>query len=125
MIKTISATLDEKGNSGIINVLVDEVYYLGVESRSSMILLETPSRTYYTPGTLNYWTHVLNRSGYHFHIADRSNSINISKIVEVDERYKIAFFDKHDRSKKCTMSSTGKREVMELLSQTNTPYVLL
>lgn len=121
----ISATLDAKGNSGIIKVAVEEIYYLGVDSRSSMILLETPSLTYYAPGTLNYWTHVLNCSGYLFHIADRSNSIHISKIVEIDETYKIAFFDKNDRTKKCTMSASGKREVIDLLSQTNTPYVLL
>lgn len=121
----ISATLDIKGDSGIVSVDPEDVYYLGAESKSSMILLETSTKTFYAPGTLNYWTHVLNCSGYHFHIADRSNSIHISKIVEIDEAYKIAFFDKNDRTKKCTMSVAGNREVMELLSQTNTPYVLL
>lgn len=121
----ISATLDIKGNSGIVTVPAEEIYYLGAESKSSMIILETASKTYYTPGTLAYWTHVLNKSGHNFHVADRSNSINISKIVEIDETFKIAYFDKNDRSKKCTMSSTGKREVMELLAQSNTSYVLL
>lgn len=121
---TISATTDNAGNSGLKNVNVDEILYLEVESKTSTIMLVTLFKTYYTTGTLNYWTHVLNKSGHCFHAADRSCSVNISKIVAIEPKFKIAYFDYHDQSKRCMMSKGGMREVLEMLEQTHTSYQL-
>lgn len=116
----ISATRDPEGNSGITSVRVEDILYLGVDSRSAIIIIETIQQTYYTTGTLRYWTHVLNKTGYNFLLADRNNSIQVPKIVEVNELTKIAYFDINDKSKYCTMSRSGLKEVLGIITKLNT-----
>jgi len=115
-----SVTENFHGSGGLVEVDIREVLSLGVDSKTSTIVIQTRNATYYTSGTLRYWTHVLNSSGYHFLIADRNNSINISKIVMIDKYQKIAYFDLNDHSISCTMSKSGLGEVLGMLEETNT-----
>lgn len=115
-----SVTRDIQGNTGLTNVNIEEVLYLGVDSRTSTIIVNTRKEVYYTTGTLKYWTHLLNSDGYHFIAADRTFSVNVCKIVMINKIDKLAYFDLNDLSKHCTLSKSGLKEVIAKLNLINT-----
>ncbi|MFP4978782.1 LytTR family transcriptional regulator DNA-binding domain-containing protein [Paenibacillus sp. CN-4] len=120
----LSVTPDMEGDAGMVQLPLDKVLFLGVNGRSGIILVHTLTDVFYTTGTLKYWTHVLNQSGYDFVLADRNNSINLRNIYDINPILKLAYFDKDDRSKFCTMSSSGLKEVKDGLLSLNLPILL-
>ena len=112
-----SVTKDFHGSTGLIEINIEEALYLGVDSKTSTIIVNTRRDVYFTTGTLRYWTHVLNSSGYHFIVADRTSSVNVSKIVMIDKNLKIAYFDLNDLTCRCTLSKSGYYEVVTTLNQ--------
>lgn len=114
----LSVTKDSDGHSGLIQLKIDDITFLGSDCKSGKVLIHTvENETLYTVGSLKYWTHVLNHSGYRFFIADRNNSVHIDKIVEMNDLLKVASFDriKTSDSKQCTMSKSGYNGVLDLL----------
>ncbi|MGN7763841.1 LytTR family transcriptional regulator DNA-binding domain-containing protein [Paenibacillus sp. 22594] len=124
---TISVTRDIEGKTGLITVRIDEIIYLGTDSRTAILLLHTLDSVYFTAGTLKYWTQVLNASGYCFLLADRNNSINIRRIVEINKLLKVAYFEpeseRNKASKYSTMSKSGLKEVLQVIAELDSTVV--
>jgi len=112
----LSVTKDENGYSGLVQLNIADIAFL--ESRTGKILIHTiHNDTFYTVGSLKYWTQVLNSTGFSFFIADRNNSVHMDNIVEMNGFLKVAYFERNrgNTSKHCTMSKSGYKEVSMLL----------
>lgn len=103
----ITVTSDPDGSKGILSLSVNEVIFL--ESNPKVkdgLIVHTVDKEYYMVGSLRYWTSTLNNSGYKFSVVDRSNSINVERIVSLDKMYKVAYFEQDisKKSKRCTLA---------------------
>ncbi|ASA20979.1 LytTR family transcriptional regulator DNA-binding domain-containing protein [Paenibacillus donghaensis] len=114
----ISVAKDMEGFTGLTHIDVNRVAFLECDSRLGKVMFNTvDNEVYYSEGTLKYWTQALNGSGYNFYIADRSTSVNIENITEMNEFLKVAYFEinKSKTSNYCTMSKSGYKEVTSLI----------
>ena len=109
----ISVTRDPAGNSGLISIDADEILMLEYSSKEDRIILHTTDHSFFTMGTLKYWTDALNGTGYKYALVDRGNSLNLEKVVLLDKTYNLAFFesDIHSQSKRCMIASQRFKEV--------------
>ncbi|AIQ69510.1 LytTR family DNA-binding domain-containing protein [Paenibacillus graminis] len=106
----LSVTKDHAGKRGLYPLPVEDILYLRFSSKYRCVVVTTAVREYYTTGTLNYWTEVINNSGFRFSLADRTASINLMKVVQVDRFSKTAFFDGDE---KCMLSEKGYKTLMK------------
>ncbi|GAB6988002.1 LytTR family transcriptional regulator DNA-binding domain-containing protein [Paenibacillus pini] len=102
----LSVTKDIDGESGIVKLRVNDILFLEAMKKKQCVAFHTLESIFYLPGSLKYWSTTLNNSGYTFRIVDRSNSVNVDKIVRIDNVFKKAYFEYDIRkgSKCCTMS---------------------
>lgn len=103
----LTVTTDPDGSKGLESLRIDEIIFL--ESNPKIkegLIVHTREKEYYTIGSLRYWTSILNNTGYNFSIVDRSNSINVERIVWLDKMYKVAYFERelNSKSKRCTIA---------------------
>ncbi|MNP28724.1 hypothetical protein D3C76_1217080 [compost metagenome] len=80
----LSVSRDIEGESGIVSLQGEDIIFLEWSGKLARILVHTIDQTYYTMGTMKYWSTVLNSSGYRFDIVDRNNAVNVDKIKRLD-----------------------------------------
>jgi DNA-binding LytR/AlgR family response regulator len=117
----LTVTRDPAGISGILSVNVDEILMLEYSRREDRIVVHTAEDTYYTVGTLKYWNDALNGSGYQFAMVDRGNSLNLAKVVRIDEIFNVAYFEDviDSSSKRCMIARHRMKEVKSALGIIN------
>lgn len=113
----LSVTKDINGDSGLVNILVEDIWYMMHSSGVNRIIVYTINGEYILNGPLKYWANTLNNSGYHFTESDRSASVNIDKVVRINEFFKTAYFD--GSNKGCMLSEKGLKEVKKQLGILN------
>lgn len=109
--KELSVTRDPDGNSGVVPVLIRDILYLKYSKKINRVIIHTAARDFYVIGTKEYWTKVLNDSGYVFRDVDRSNSVNVDKIKRIDTTFLVSYFED---GTSCTMSV---KKFNELISE--------
>jgi len=123
---SLSVTSDIDGEGGIINIDIGEILMLSYDKKISRILVHTQTTIYYTMGSLTYWNEALNSSGHNFSLVDRSNSLNLDKVVLLDKTFKVAYFERDvtPRSKRCIIAGYRFDEVKRSLNLVN-PSILV
>ncbi|SEM66135.1 LytTR family transcriptional regulator DNA-binding domain-containing protein [Paenibacillus sp. OV219] len=117
----LSVTEDLKGKSGIINLDVNDVWFIHFFSRKRIIEVHTETQILYMTGTLAYWQNALNTTyGFPFETVDRNIIVNVSQITCVDSVRSVAYFSSEitEKSKFCTFSQ-GNRKKIERLKKLN------
>ncbi|WP_410514996.1 LytTR family DNA-binding domain-containing protein [Paenibacillus sp. BR2-3] len=123
---TITVTRDPAGISGIFSINVDEILMLEYSRREDRIVVHTEDNSFFTVGTLKYWTDALNGSGHKFAMVDRGNSLNLEKVVRIDETFNVAYFEDaiDSNSKRCMIARHRIKEVKNALDIIN-PAVIV
>lgn len=111
---TLSVTNDVEGVSGIVALPVNNILYMQFSSGKRRVVVHSEDGVFYTTGPLNYWTQVLNHSGFNFSVGDRTAAINIAKVVRVDDFFKTAYFDL-DSKTGCMLSVSGFEDLKKQL----------
>lgn len=104
--KQISVTRDPEGNSGLMLLSIADIRYLEYVRVYNKVAFHTEDATYYCAGTMEYWTHVFNSSGFVFRDVDRNNAVNVEKIRRIDTKLLVAYFERFKTvsEQRCTMS---------------------
>lgn len=108
--KELSVTRDHHGNSGVVPVLIRDILYLEFSKKLNRVIVHTAGASYYIIGTKDYWTNVINSSGYVFRDVDRSYSVNVEKIKWIDKTFLVAHFGD---GTSCTMSVKKFNQLIE------------
>ncbi|AHV98027.1 LytTR family transcriptional regulator DNA-binding domain-containing protein [Paenibacillus sabinae] len=117
----LSVTKDVGGKSGITNIEIGDILMLSYSKSIDRVLVHTAETIYYTIGTLTFWNEVLNNSGHNFSLVDRSNSLNLDKVVILDPTFKVAYFESNitPKSKRCIIAGYRFNEVKKSLNLIN------
>ena len=104
---SITVTEDTEGSSGIISLPICDIVYIEYDSKIDRVIIHTIDSMYYTVGTLKYWHNALNSSGYNFAAVDRTNVVNLDKLVRLDKVYHVGYFEEvvTETSKRCTFTN--------------------
>ncbi|MGG1618262.1 LytTR family transcriptional regulator DNA-binding domain-containing protein [Paenibacillus sp. NRS-1781] len=113
-------------DAGLIVIPVPDICYGEYDSSIERIKIHTHKHTFYTTGSLIYWTTILNNSGYNFHKADRYHMINVDNIVEMDSKLRYVYFDEQptEDSVVCKMAYHKFIKVSQELLKLNSRIVL-
>lgn len=116
---TLTVTRDVEGITGAIPLPIDRISFMEYEKPINRIIVHTLDETFYTVGTLKFWTNSIEGAGYDFVLADRNTAINISMIVQIDTGFRIAYFESASikGAKKCLLSGNGLTRVLENLDR--------
>ncbi|AOZ91281.1 LytTR family transcriptional regulator DNA-binding domain-containing protein [Paenibacillus crassostreae] len=122
----LSVTKDIEGESGIVSLDGKDIIFLEWSGRLARLLVHTLDHTYYTMGTMKYWTTVLNNSDYRFEIVDRNNAVNVDRIKRLDPILCKAYFEDNlnKNSKYCTMAINRYRK-LEREIVTSNPSIIV
>ncbi|MBN2983215.1 MULTISPECIES: LytTR family transcriptional regulator DNA-binding domain-containing protein [Cohnella] len=111
----LSVSKDPEAASGFHELPVEEILFIEAPKLKDMVSFHTLTDRFYAPGTLRYWAEGLRASGLDFAMVDRTNAIHLTKVMHVDRRYRIAYFDER-KSKSCTISISNVSKVLQYLS---------
>ncbi|MEK4351310.1 LytTR family transcriptional regulator DNA-binding domain-containing protein [Paenibacillus sp. FSL R5-0475] len=102
----LTVTRDVDAVTGVISLPIRDIAFLEYASQIDRVIVHTINEMFYMPGTLKYWQSALDSSGYNFASVDRTNVVNLDKIVLVDEIYRVAYFESSitKTTKKCTFT---------------------
>lgn len=115
---TIVVTRDIEALSGLVNLSIQDIAFMEYARKIDRVIVHTVDSMYYMMGTLKYWQTALDNSGYNFVTVDRTNVVNMDKIVLLDEVYHVAYFEENitDRSKRCTFTNINFKKVQQKYS---------
>lgn len=110
---TVSREVD--ATTGIENLPIRNIAFLGYARQIDRVIVHTIDEIFYMRGTLKYWQNALDSSGYNFATVDRTNVVNLDKIVIMDEVYRVAYFTDciTKTSKRCTFTKINFKKVKE------------
>ncbi|WP_379136466.1 LytTR family transcriptional regulator DNA-binding domain-containing protein [Paenibacillus sp. sgz500958] len=122
---TISVSKDSEANEGLMQLAIDDILYIEYSRKPDRIIFHTMQEMYYSLGTLTYWQNALCNSGFNFRLVDRTNVINLDKIVQMDGVFHVAYFEEQitSQSKRCTMTHVRFEEIRKLLGIDTTSIV--
>ena len=114
---TLTVSRDVEGNTGVLALPVNEIAYIEYANKIDRIVVHSVKEEFYTQGTLRYWLNAFNNSGYQFMAVDRTNVVNLDRIVLLDNLYQLAFFEEDvtPRSKRCTLTRIRFQEIQKQL----------
>lgn len=104
-ILTVSKDVD--ATTGVKSLPIKDIAYMEYARQIDRIIVHTIDDIFYMTGTLKYRQSALEASGYNFATVDRTNVVNLDKIVLLDEVYHVAYFEDtiSKSSKRCTFTS--------------------
>ncbi|WP_411829324.1 LytTR family transcriptional regulator DNA-binding domain-containing protein [Paenibacillus kribbensis] len=113
-------------DASLIVIAVNDILFGEYDGSIERIKIHTHARTFYTTGSLIYWTTVLNNSGYNFLKADRYHMINVDNIVKLDSKLRYVYFDEQptEESVVCKMAYHKFTKVSQELLKLNSRIVL-
>jgi hypothetical protein len=119
----LTVAREKDASRGLINIGVEDV--ITIQPGKNHVYVHTIDDIFYAPGTLRYYFEGLSSTGYHFKMVDRDNLVQITKIKRLDTRYYLGYFEDVVRkdSKRCTMTQSAYKEVVEFLRSINHPVV--
>lgn len=92
--QTINVNTDPACKSGFKTLNICDIrYMIANTSKKHMVIHAVDGSTYYTIGSVSYWSSIMTSSKYDFIRADRSIIANVARIVYMDKAYNKAFFD--------------------------------
>ncbi|MDF2651798.1 MAG: hypothetical protein K0Q73_7603 [Paenibacillus sp.] len=109
---------DINAESGLISLPIKEVAFMEFERRIDRVIVHTVDSSFFLTGTLKYWQNGLDSNGYNFVAVDRTNVVNLDRIVVLDEMYHIAYFEENitHTSKRCTFTNINFEKAKEKYS---------
>lgn len=123
---SITVTKDIEGSSGIISLPICDIAYIEYASKIDRVILHTIDSMYYTMGTLKYFLTALDNSGYNFAAVDRTNVVNLDKLVRLDEVYHVGYFEEvvTENSKRCTFTNINFAKIQRKYSSVSAIHSL-
>lgn len=111
----ITVTRDIDANTGIISLPIRDIAYMEYARKIDRVIVHTTDAMYYMTGTLKYWQSALGSSGYNFVAVDRTNVVNMDKIVLLDDVHHVAYFEEviTEASKKCTFTVINFEKIQD------------
>ncbi|WP_219838058.1 LytTR family transcriptional regulator DNA-binding domain-containing protein [Paenibacillus sp. R14(2021)] len=118
----LSLSKDKDGKLGLMQVEINQILFALYDGIDNRIIVHTIEGTFYTMGTLKFFTESLNATGYHFRICDRNSTVNVDRIVYLEPNSKMAFFEwpTTSKSKRCAISGENFRKLIKELPGTHT-----
>lgn len=115
--ETLTVTRDVDGNRGLEFLPIRKIAYMEYLKNINRVVVHTTNQEFYLMGTLQYWQRALEMSGYNFVFLDRGNVVNLDKIVLLDAKYHVAYFEENisKESKRCTLTSIKFKEIQQSL----------
>jgi hypothetical protein len=122
----LSVTRDNDGDSGLINLLVNDVLFLEFDIIKKKVWAHTLNNRFFMPGTLSYWTKALTNSGYDFMMVDRNILVQFPKIKRLNHVLRYAYFEYEIRynSKKVTLAHKRYKEITAMNKQKGLEIVI-
>ncbi|MFC5653515.1 LytTR family DNA-binding domain-containing protein [Paenibacillus solisilvae] len=116
--RKLSVSRDIDGKHGFILVDISEIIYIEYDGIVNRVYVHTINDVFYTMGTLKYFVEGLNASGFDFKLVDRNSAVHMDKIVRLDQKLKMAFFELEitKKSKCCTIANRNFPEVVRSLT---------
>lgn len=99
-------TRDKEGESGIIFLDFSEILKFTVQGGRRLV--HTVDGVFYEPDSIDRLQSALQQSGLPFERADRGNLINITRVVEIDEKKALAIFESPEPGVKGKDSTISK-----------------
>ncbi|CAH1054047.1 LytTR family DNA-binding domain-containing protein [Paenibacillus pseudetheri] len=114
----ITVSRDADATTGIISLPIQDIAFLEYARKIDRVIVHTIDEMYYMTGTLKYWQSALDNSGFNFVMVDRTNVVNMDKIVLLDEVHHVAYFEKDvtNTSKRCTFTNINFEKVQRKYS---------
>lgn len=114
-------TRDKEGNTGIIFIEFEKIVKFTIQN--NRVMVHTHEEVFYHLDNLDHLESALEVSSDRFERADRGNLIDITQVVEIDDKYSKAYFRSSlsaaSKRKEATISKPGnyqriKRRFLEL-----------
>ncbi|WP_424993720.1 LytTR family transcriptional regulator DNA-binding domain-containing protein [Paenibacillus polymyxa] len=123
----LTVSKDVDGKCGKVDLPIQDILYMSYDRWKERVIIHTFHGVFYQVGTLKFWETLLNNSGCNFLNVDRSNSINMEKVVLMNSVFRVAYFS-HDISKdspKCQIAIRRYEEVAQTLNLFNPNIVFV
>ncbi|ODA08492.1 LytTR family transcriptional regulator DNA-binding domain-containing protein [Paenibacillus polymyxa] len=117
----VSVTSDPEGLSGYIDLHVNSIWFISYKRGIDRLVVHTETSKYYMTGPLKYCMNALNKSGFNFVYADRSNIFNADNVVVINTLFKEVYFEKEvtKKSKRCEIAHNRYDEAISRLGTLN------
>lgn len=116
--RRLSVTRDIDGKLGFNLVDIRDIIYIEYDGIINRMYVHTIDDVFYTMGTLKYFVESFNACGFDFKLVDRNSAVHMDKIVRLDQKLKMAFFELEitKKSKCCTIANRNFPEVVRCLT---------
>ncbi|MGG1312800.1 MULTISPECIES: LytTR family DNA-binding domain-containing protein [Cohnella] len=110
-------TRDEKGETGLLFISLSDIVKISAEG--NRLLFHTKDEVFYQLNTLEKIESALKAAGLPFERADRGHLIDLHKVVEIDVKNAIAYFEPSPgkERKSATLSRAKLKELLPKMKE--------
>lgn len=89
----LAVSKDIIGSKGLTLIAIEDILYISFAKNKRRVAIHLPCGVCYVTGTVAYWEHVLNNTGFYFITASKGVAINPMNVIAVSELYKKVIFE--------------------------------